>query len=225
MILLYVVVFSVPATNSVVLLLNGADVVLFNAPGGDDFWARALPAWTLRACVLATAFLGLLMVCRTTLLIPVREVFTPRHSTDAQAQSHRRGQQWRVFLAAFLTITALTPPGEVLGGYAADTPVDAAWTALLLAPTQLTGPLVEEPIAMGLLVLLLRAARRPLGEVCAIGALAKVGYHLYYGLPVLGLAVMAAILIWLYWRTGQLWPIVLAHISYNAVAFLLLVLP
>ncbi|WP_435113449.1 CPBP family glutamic-type intramembrane protease [Nocardiopsis synnemataformans] len=85
----------------------------------------------------------------------------------------------------------------------------------MLGPTQVTTALVEEPVVVGLLVVLLTAARRPVWEVYTAAVLAKVAYHLAYGLPVLALVPAALVIVLLYHRTGRLWPVILAHAAYN----------
>lgn len=139
--------------------------------------------------MLAVTGLALWATCAV-LRIPVRGVFCPDPAPGQDAGKDRRVQRRRVFSLAFLAIvvtmivmgmvTTLVPD-EAVGGFTTDTRADAAWTALMLGPAQLTTALIEEPVALGLLVLLLGAAHRPVWEIYAIGALVKIGYHLYYG--------------------------------------------
>ncbi|WP_223839796.1 CPBP family intramembrane glutamic endopeptidase [Nocardiopsis deserti] len=70
---------------------------------------------------------------------------------------------------------------------------------------------MEEPVVDGLLVALLGAARCPVWEVYTVAVLAKAVYHLTYGLPVPALIPAALVIVWLYHRTGRLWPVIIAH--------------
>jgi membrane protease YdiL (CAAX protease family) len=225
----YLVVFGYPLAGIVVVTLTDQAVPRFPAPNAETFWAFALPQWIMHAVLLALTFGCLWLVCRW-LRMPIAAVFN-RTSQQARTAQHRP-QGWQVFVCAFAAImtwmvgmsllSALMPQAAV-GGPVIEDRADAVWTSLMLGPAQVTTALVEEPIVVGLLVVLLTAARRPAWEVYTLAVLAKVAYHLTYGLPVLALVPAALVIVWLYRRTGRLWPVILAHAAYN-LAFSALVI-
>lgn len=225
----YLVVFGYPLAGIVAATLTDQAAPRFPAPNADTFWAFALPQWIMHAVLLALTFGCLWLVCRW-LRMPIAAVFNRTSQQKGTAQY--RAQGWRVFVCAFAAIvtwmvgmnllSALMPEAAV-GGPVIEDRADAVWTSLMLGPAQVTTALVEEPIVVGLLVVVLTAARRPAWEVYTLAVLAKVAYHLTYGLPVLALVPAALVIVWLYRRTGRLWPVILAHAVYN-LAFSALVI-
>ncbi|MEU1900645.1 CPBP family intramembrane glutamic endopeptidase [Nocardiopsis dassonvillei] len=225
----YLVVFGYPLAGIVVATLTDQAAPRFPAPNAHTFWAFALPQWIMHAVLLALTF-GCLWLVSRWLRMPIAAVFNRTSQQKGTAQY--RAQGWQVFVCAFAAIvtwmvgmsllSALMPKAAV-GGPVIEDRADAVWTSLMLGPAQVTTALVEEPIVVGLLVVLLTAARRPAWEVYTLAVLAKVAYHLTYGLPVLALVPAALVIVWLYRRTGRLWPVILAHAAYN-LAFSTLVI-
>lgn len=226
----YLVVFGYPLAGIVAATLTDQAAPRFPAPNAHTFWAFALPQWIMHAVLLGLTFGCLWLVCRW-LRMPIAAVFN--RTTQQEATPYRSwGQGWQVFVCAFAAIvtwmvgmnllSGLMPEAAV-GGPVIEDRADAVWTVLMLGPAQVTTALVEEPIVVGLLVVLLTAARRPAWEVYTLAVLAKVAYHLTYGLPVLALVPAALVIVWLYRRTGRLWPVILAHAAYN-LAFSTLVI-
>jgi hypothetical protein len=76
---------------------------------------------------------------------------------------------------------------------------------------------MEEVVVLGLVVALLRLARRPVGEILAVAVLLRMSYHLYYGTGVVGIAVWAAVFVWLFWRTRSLLPLIVVHVWWDTV--------
>ncbi|NKY96756.1 CPBP family intramembrane glutamic endopeptidase [Nocardiopsis alborubida] len=219
----YLLVFGYPLAGIVTATLTDQAAPRFPAPNADTFWALALSQWIMHAVLLGLTFVCLWLVCRWLLRMPIAAVFN--RTSQQEATPHRSwGQGWRVFVCAFAAIvtwmvgmdllSALMPEAAV-GGPVIEDRADAVWTVLMLGPAQLTTALVEEPIVVGLLVVLLTAARRPAWEIYTLAILAKIAYHLTYGLPVLALVPAALVIVWLYRRTGRLWPVILAHAAYN----------
>ncbi|WP_150253125.1 CPBP family intramembrane glutamic endopeptidase [Nocardiopsis deserti] len=226
----YLVVFGYPLAGIVVATLTNQAAPRFPAPNAHTFWALALSQWIMHAVLLGLTFGCLWLVCRWLLRMPVAAVFN-RASQQAGTAQHR-AQGWRVFVCAFaaivtwmvgMSLLSTLMPQAAVGGPVIEDRADAVWTVLMLGPAQVTTALVEEPIVVGLLVVLLTAARRPAWEIYTLAVLAKIAYHLTYGLSVLTLVPAALVIVWLYRRTGRLWPVILAHAAYN-LAFSALVI-
>lgn len=222
--LAYLLVFAYPLVGVVLAVLAEGEPSQIPAPRGETLWQMALPQWILHT-VLLTLMVGcLFLVCRW-LRLPIKRVFAPVQETGQEADQDRRAQVWRTFAITFTALLVWMMGSQLLqqvlpsattGGFGITDRADAVWTSLMLGPVQLTTALVEEPIVVGLLVVLLGAARRPAAEVYTIAVLAKLAYHAYYGLAVLALVPAALVSVWLYRHTGRLWPIILAHAVYNA---------
>ncbi len=223
LLVIYVVVFSRSLGQTITLFLTDRQFVSIPAPGPDTYWAMALPGWIMHAVLLALTLLWLWIVTRV-LRLRIGQVFAPDRDETLMGARQRRVQGWQVFTWAFVallvwmggsTLLESLLPTEAVGGFIIDDRADAVWTSLMLGPAQVTTALVEEPIVVGLLVLVLIAARRPAWEIYTVAVVAKVAYHAYYGLPVLAMVPAALVIVWLYHRTGRLWPIIVAHAAYN----------
>ncbi len=94
------------------------------------------------------------------------------------------------------------------------------WTIPILLLSAVENALVEEIIAVGYLMTRLRDLRwGPWAAVAASAAL-RGTYHLYQGFgQALGNAAMGAIFAWWFQRTGRLWPLLVAHMLLDVVAF------
>jgi hypothetical protein len=79
---------------------------------------------------------------------------------------------------------------------------------------------IEELVVLGFVVVTLRQAGRPMWEVCAVALVLRGSYHIYYGPGVAGILLWAAMFLWIYLRTGSLFPLMLSHMVWDAVAFL-----
>ena len=104
-----------------------------------------------------------------------------------------------------------------------------------VVPTTLTHPWTEVPVLLAwsfanawgeeiVVVMYLLTRLRQLGWGLA-GALAfssvlRGSYHLYQGVSAgFGNIIMGLLYGWFYWRTGRVWPLVIAHFLIDAVAF------
>ena len=98
---------------------------------------------------------------------------------------------------------------------------DHWWAATVLLVGAATIGILEETIAVGYLVSRLRdLAWGPVAIVLASATL-RAGYHLYQGWPMaLGNAAMGALFAVYFLRTGRLGPLILAHFTLDAVAFI-----
>lgn len=102
-------------------------------------------------------------------------------------------------------------------------------------PTTLEHPVTEIPVllvwsaanAFGeevVVVMYLLTRLRHLGwglpAALAASSLLRGSYHLYQGVSAgFGNIIMGVVYGWFYWRTGRVWPLVIAHFLIDAVAF------
>jgi membrane protease YdiL (CAAX protease family) len=197
----------------------------------DEFWPPTLVQWIAHV-VMSLLALGVvaLVVWRRKLKITdigIRPSWT--RTRDRAERKHWRSQARRLFwlvLAAYLAATVLRSVILALapGSLGADAALEAGGVegrvaqALMLTPMAFTTSWFEEALNVGVLVLLLGAAHRFPAEVYAVAVLAKVGYHLYFGLGGLAVAIPSLVCVWAYRRTGRLTPIILAHAAHNLAA-------
>lgn len=104
-----------------------------------------------------------------------------------------------------------------------------------VVPTALTHPWTEVPVLLTwsfanawgeeiVVVMYLLTRLRQLGWGLA-GALAfssvlRGSYHLYQGVSAgVGNIIMGMLYGWFYWRTGRVWPLIIAHFLIDAIAF------
>jgi len=96
----------------------------------------------------------------------------------------------------------------------ADTQVSTPWVVTL----SIVNGLYEETFLVGYLLRGFRAS----GPALAIGisVLVRLLYHLYQGpIGALSVLVFGVVVSLFYWRTGRLWPIVVAHVLADLLAF------
>ncbi|MGK5496497.1 CPBP family glutamic-type intramembrane protease [Streptomyces sp. URMC 125] len=89
----------------------------------------------------------------------------------------------------------------------------------MVANVLFTG-VAEEMVLVGAVVVLGRAARRPLWVLCALSLLLRVAAHLYLGAPGVALVLLGSCALLLYLRTGRLTPLVAGHVVYDLAASL-----
>lgn len=141
-------------------------------------------------------------------------------------------RRWTRDLAVGLGLAALIGlPG--LGVYAAGRAIgqtvridtsglpEAWWSATILLASAAVIGLLEETLVTGYLVTRLQDMRLGVVATILISAALRAGYHLYQGWPMaLGNAAMGAVFAWVYLRTGRLGPLIIAHWTLDAVAFI-----
>ncbi|MEE1941185.1 CPBP family glutamic-type intramembrane protease [Streptomyces sp. TRM 70361] len=89
----------------------------------------------------------------------------------------------------------------------------------MVANVLFTG-IAEEMVLVGAVVVLGRAAGRPLWALCALSLLLRVAGHLYLGVPGVALVLLGACSLFLYLHRGRLVPLVAGHIAYDLAATL-----
>lgn len=77
----------------------------------------------------------------------------------------------------------------------------------------------EEAIVTGYVITHLRQ-RHDAAYAIGVSLLIRLLYHLYQG-PIVAVHIlpMGILYAWIYWRTGRLWPLVVAHSLWNVLAF------
>jgi len=94
------------------------------------------------------------------------------------------------------------------------------WTIPILLLSAVENAVVEEVIAVGYLLTRLRDLRWGPWAAIAASAALRGTYHLYQGFgQAIGNAVMGALFAWWFQRTGRLWPLIVAHMLLDVVAF------
>lgn len=98
---------------------------------------------------------------------------------------------------------------------------DAWWAATTLLLSAAVAGVLEETIAVGYLLTRLREMAWSVPAAIAASALLRGAYHLYQGWPMaLGNVAMGVVFAYYYHRTGRLGPLILAHWTLDAVAFI-----
>jgi len=98
---------------------------------------------------------------------------------------------------------------------------DAWWAATILLLSAAVAGVLEETIAVGYLMTRLKDLRWSPWAAIAASALLRGAYHLYQGWPMaLGNVVMGIVFAWWFHRTGRLAPLIIAHWTLDAVAFI-----
>jgi membrane protease YdiL (CAAX protease family) len=122
-----------------------------------------------------------------------------------------------LFLAAVLIFDAITH--ETSG---APSQGGGAWLVPDGIVTALAAGFGEEVLITGMLVTTLEQAgfgKKP-WVIYLVAVCLRIPYHLYYGWAAFGVITFTLVNIWVYRRWRLLWPIVLAHATYDALQFL-----
>jgi membrane protease YdiL (CAAX protease family) len=215
----YAEVLGVFAAFFAASIVAGGETLAHRYPPPSGSWAVFTPAIIseLSVCVLAVL---------VTTLLSGRRGLRPRwlgfgwpRGRDGQpgaGQSLRIGV-WAV--AALLgggAITSALAMGNKLG----QPPHQDAAYLMYTVGASLTAGIVEETAVLAFVVSTLRQARRPLPEIVLVAVLLRCSYHDYYGLGVVGIAVWAAIFVWLFLRTGSVLPLIIVHVLWDTNIFL-----
>jgi len=210
------IVFAAFFAASVVV---GAEALAERYPRPTGSWAIFLPA---TVSLLGSSVLAVLVV----VLLSARRGITPRSlgfrwpaARDGKpgASSTARVAVWAILalLAGGLATVALAN-GNALAQPAHK---DASYLIYAMAAS-LTAGVVEETVVLAFVVTTLRQAGRPLPEVFLVAVALRCSYHDYYGLGVIGIAVWAAVFVWLFLRTGSVLPLIIVHAVWDANIFL-----
>jgi hypothetical protein len=200
-------------------VIAGGETLARRYPAPSGSWAVFTPASVseLATCVLAILVTVLLSGRRG--IKPSWLGFTWPRRRDGHmgaAQSLRIGVWAIAALLAGGAITSAVAMGNKLGQPAHQ---DAAYLVYTMAAS-LTAGIVEETVVLAFVVTTLRQAGRPAAEILLVAVLLRCSYHDYYGLGVIGIAVWAAIFVWLFLRTGSVLPLIVVHVLWDANIFL-----
>jgi hypothetical protein len=195
------------------ILLGGR----YRNPFPNGSWADYAPQFVE---VLAQTGLAIAVV----LLLSARRGVTPR----VLGLTFPRRHDGRFAAGATTRILAWAIFAQVLGGI-----VNALLQTGHLPTSQPNGPeliyamgaslqagVVEELVVLAFLVVTLRQAARPMGEIVVVALVLRASYHIYYGPGVVGILVWAALFLWIYLRTGNVIILMISHAGWDAVAFL-----
>jgi membrane protease YdiL (CAAX protease family) len=188
----------------------------YPAPSGS--WAVFTPA-----TISELAMAGLAVA--VTVLLSARRGITPRMlglGLPADADGGvARGPAFRMGVWA---IVAFAIGGVITGALAGNhhlvQPVvqDNSYLMYATAASVAAG-IIEETVVLAFVVTTLRQAGRPLAEILVVALLLRCSYHDYYGAGVVGIAVWAAVFVWLFLRTGSVIPLVVVHFLWDATIF------
>ncbi|MGP8301990.1 CPBP family glutamic-type intramembrane protease [Streptomyces inhibens] len=145
--------------------------------------------------------------------------FGPAGASTAHGRAQGIAVGAAVGLAAALSMAIVSALPTFLDGaspYGSSQSAFLGWTNywLQVANVFCTG-VIEDVVMVGAVVRLLTVVRRPAVEMYALSVSVEVGMHLYFGVPAVGIALVAAVSLALYRATGRLTPIVIGHIGYD----------
>ena len=200
-------------------IVAGGETLARRYPPPSGSWAVFTPAILseLGTCVLAVL---------VTVLLSARRGITAewlgfswprrRDGRPGAAQSLRIGV-WAI--SALLVGGAVT--GALSMGHKLSQPghQDTSYVIFTVVAS-LTAGIVEETVVLAFVVTTLRQARRPLPEIVLVAVLLRCSYHDYYGLGVVGIALWAAVFVWLFLRAGSVLPLIVVHVLWDTAIFL-----
>lgn len=198
-------------------ILAGAETLAhrYQAPSGS--WAAFTPAAISQ---LAMASLAVVV----TVLLSARRGITARSlglGLPRKADGGAAG--WPAFRVGAWALTALIAGGVITSVLATGKlaqPVRPDYSYQLYATAaSLAAGVVEETVVLAFVVTTLRQARRPLVEIVIVAVLLRCSYHDYYGPGVVGIAVWAAVFVWLFLRSGSVIPLIVVHFLWDATIF------
>ena len=101
------------------------------------------------------------------------------------------------------------------------TALEHPWTEIpVLLVWSLANAFGEEVVVVMYLLTRLRQLNWGLPAALAASSVLRGSYHLYQGISAgFGNILMGLLYGWFYWRTGRIWPLVIAHFIIDAVAF------
>ncbi len=98
--------------------------------------------------------------------------------------------------------------------------VNVANTVLNLSAAANAG-VMEEVVVVAFLVTTLEQARRPRAEIAVVALVCRGAYHIYYGPGAIGILLWAGVFLWLFWRFRSVVPLIITHIAWDTLVFLI----
>ncbi len=213
----YLEVLGVYLTFFAASIVAGGETLARRYPVPSGSWAVFTPAAIseLALCALAILVAGLLSA-RRGISLRMLGFGLPRKASGkvAAAQAYRIGAWALVALIIGGFVTGALATGK-LGQPAHQ---DASYLLYTTAASLAAG-IVEETIALAFVVSTLRQAGRPLPEIVLVAVVLRCCYHDYYGPGVVGIAIWAAIYVWLYLRGGSIVPLIVVHFLWDVTIF------
>ncbi|WP_159942526.1 MULTISPECIES: type II CAAX prenyl endopeptidase Rce1 family protein [unclassified Nocardiopsis] len=210
------------------VLATGGTTTLY-PPTREEAWRLLVPLWASQLLMGGAAAgaiwwwchrLGIGVRSGLGLLRPRSPALPPQARVRAEIET---GGAFLAMVGAFalswisLVVAAAWFPRLVRTGFAIDTVREAVWTLAATGPPQVIAAVVEETLLVGLVVVALGAARRPVWEVYAVAVLARVVLYLPYGWGLVLFAPVAVVGVWVYRRTRRVMPLILAHLVSGVV--------
>lgn len=215
----YTEVLGVFAAFFAASVIAGGETLAGRYPPPSGSWAVFTPATFSELGTCAVAILVTVLLSGRRGIRPQWLGFCWPRSQDRRpgaGQSLRMGVWAIAALLAGGAITSALAMGNKLGQPAHQ---DASYLIYTLAAS-LTAGIVEETVVLAFVVTTLRQAGRPVPEIVLVAVLLRCSYHDYYGLGVIGIAVWAAIFVWLFLRTGSVLPLIVVHVVWDSNIFL-----
>jgi len=198
-------------------IVAGGETLTRRYPAPSGSWAVFTPATIgqLTMAGLAVA-VTVLLSSRRGITLRTLGLGLPRRAGGgvAVAAAFRMGVWAIVALVVGAAITQALATGHLAQPVTQDNSYLMYTTASSLA-----AGVVEETVVLAFVVTTLRQAGRPLAEILAVAVVLRCSYHDYYGPGVVGIAVWAAIFVWLFLRTGSVIPLVVVHFLWDASIF------
>ncbi|HVB41226.1 MAG TPA: CPBP family intramembrane glutamic endopeptidase [Streptosporangiaceae bacterium] len=214
----YAEVAAVFAAFFAASIIAGGETLAGRYPAPSGSWAVFTPA---AVSELATSALAVVVV----IVLSARRGITPRQlgfgmprkasGRPALGQSFRVGAWALAALVLGGAVTALLATGR-LGQPARS---DNSYLLYATAASVAAG-VVEECVVLAFVVTTLRQAGRPLLEITLVAVALRCSYHDYYGLGVAGIALWAAVFVWLFLRTGSVLPLIVMHFLWDETIYL-----
>lgn len=213
----YVEVLAVFAAFFAAGIVAGGETLVGRYPSPSGSWAVFVPAAMTQ---LATAGLAIAV----TVLLSARRGISAKSLGLGPARSAKGGiAAGPSFRTGVWAIVALVVGSIVTGALATGhlgQPAHQDYGYLVYATAaSLAAGIVEECVVLAFVVTTLRQAQRPLAEIVIVAIILRCSYHDYYGPGVIGIAVWAAVFVWLFLRTGSVLPLIAVHFLWDATIF------
>jgi len=213
----YAQVLIVYAAFFLAPIIEGGETLALRLSGPSGSWAVFVPGAVSQLGLGTLAILVAIPLSASRGITPRMLGFSlPRRRTGkAAVGSTFRAGVWA--LMALLAGSLITGALET-GHFPQPAHQDLSYVLYGVA-SSMTAGIVEETIALAFVVTTLRQARRPVPEILVVAVLLRCAYHDYYGPGVVGIAVWAAVFIWLFLRTGSVIPLIVVHALWDAWIF------
>lgn len=198
-------------------IVAGGETLAGRYPVQSGSWAVFGPAAISEITVAGVAV-------ALTVLLSARRGITPRSLGLGPPRNGQGGVAggtgFRMAVWALLALTVGSAITRLFTAAKLGQPVvqDNSYTLYATAASLAAG-VVEETVVLAFVVSTLRQAGRTLPEIFIIAIALRMSYHDYYGPGVVGIAVWAAVFIWLYLRTGSIIPLIIVHFFWDATIF------